>query len=103
MKKVILTLICCTLAFVLFSCDEQSSETPDESQHIHTVVTDVAVAPTCTETGLTEGKHCSVCNDIIVAQTVVAKLNHDEENHEAKEPTCTEGGWDAYVTCKRTG
>ena len=27
---------------------------------------------------------------------------HDEESHEAKAPTCTEVGWDAYVTCKRT-
>ena len=29
--------------------------------------------------------------------------NHDLEEHAAKAPTCTEAGWDEYVTCKRTG
>ena len=28
-------------------------------------------------------------------------LNHNEVEHEAKAPTCTEKGWDAYVTCSR--
>ena len=28
---------------------------------------------------------------------------HDLEQHEAKAATCTEVGWDAYVTCKREG
>lgn len=43
----------------------------------HTEVIDDAVPATCTETGLTEGKHCSVCNEVIVAQTVTPALNHD--------------------------
>jgi len=42
----------------------------------HTEVVDAAVAPTCTDTGLTERKHCSVCNEVLVAQTVVAALGH---------------------------
>ena len=29
--------------------------------------------------------------------------NHDLEDHEAKAPTCTEIGWEAYKTCKREG
>lgn len=37
----------------------------------HTEVVDEAVAPTYTETGLTEGKHCSVCGEVIVAQQVI--------------------------------
>ncbi len=52
--------------------------TPDETkEHEHTVVVDQAVAPTCTETGLTEGKHCSVCNEVIVAQETVDALGHE--------------------------
>lgn len=40
----------------------------------HTEVVDKAVEPTCTETGLTEGKHCSVCNAVLVKQEVVPAL-----------------------------
>jgi len=67
----------------------------------HTEVVDEAVAATCTETGLTEGKHCSVCETVLVAQQEVAVLGHALTNHDAKAPTCTEKGWDAYVTCSR--
>ncbi|MBP3401563.1 MAG: hypothetical protein J6K85_00725, partial [Clostridia bacterium] len=58
----------------------------------HTEVVDAAVAPTCTEAGKTEGKHCSVCNEVIVAQTTVAALGHTEVVDAAVAPTCTEAG-----------
>ena len=37
----------------------------------HTVVVDSAVAATATTDGLTEGSHCSVCGETIVAQEVI--------------------------------
>lgn len=37
----------------------------------HTIETDDAVESTCTEAGLTEGKHCSVCLEVLVAQIVL--------------------------------
>lgn len=40
----------------------------------HTEAVDKAVEPTCTETGLTEGKHCSVCSAVLVKQEVVPAL-----------------------------
>ena len=40
----------------------------------HTVVIDEDVAPTYDTTGLTKGSHCSECNAVIVAQTVIPKL-----------------------------
>lgn len=42
----------------------------------HTEVTIPAVEPTCTATGLTAGKKCSVCNTILVAQQTVPALGH---------------------------
>ncbi|MBS5859799.1 MAG: leucine-rich repeat protein, partial [Clostridium sp.] len=69
----------------------------------HVAVTDAAVEPTCTEKGLTEGKHCSKCGKILKAQTEIDALGHDLENHDGQEATCTEKGWKAYVTCKREG
>ena len=43
----------------------------------HTVVTDAAVAATCTTEGKTEGSHCSVCSAVLKAQKTIAVLGHD--------------------------
>ena len=69
----------------------------------HVAVTDAAVEPTCTEKGLTEGKHCSKCGKILTVQTEIDALGHDLETHNGQEATCTEKGWKEYVTCKREG
>ena len=42
----------------------------------HTVAVDEAVPATCTEPGLTEGKHCTVCSEILLAQEVIPALGH---------------------------
>lgn len=58
----------------------------------HTEVVDEAVEPTCTETGLTEGKHCSVCGEVLMEQEVVKAKGHTEVIDKAVAPTCTETG-----------
>ena len=91
---------------------EKFNATQDISQDIvvyakwsdnHTVVEDSEVPATCTTAGLTAGKHCSVCNAILKAQTEIPALNHDIEHHAGQPATCTEKGWEAYDTCKRNG
>lgn len=71
--------------------------------HRHTVVTDPAVEPTCTETGLTEGKHCSTCNAIIVKQETVPALGHKIELKNDKAASCTEDGYIGDEVCTVCG
>lgn len=61
----------------------------DEADHT------VGTAATCTAKAV-----CAVCNAEYGEKD---PENHDLEEHAAKAPTCTEIGWDAYVTCKRGG
>ena len=58
----------------------------------HTSVTDAAVAATCTEPGLAEGSHCSVCGTIIVKQDTIPAKGHTIVVDKAVKPTCTETG-----------
>ena len=69
----------------------------------HTPVVDAAVAATCEKTGLTEGSHCSVCNEVLVAQKVVDKIPHSMTKTDAKAATCTEDGNNEYYTCSACG
>ncbi len=57
-------------------CDRCDSQVCKE----HTIVTDAAVDPTCTETGLTEGSHCGVCGEILVAQEEVSAPGHKDSD-----------------------
>ena len=71
---------------------EKEVKNPDAPAKGHTEVIDAAVAPTCTETGLTEGTHCSVCNTVLKAQEVIPATGHTEVTDAAVAPTCTESG-----------
>lgn len=51
----------------------------------HTEVVDKAVEPSCFETGLTEGSHCLVCNEVLVPQYGVPMIDHAP----GTEATCT--------------
>ncbi len=63
------------------------------------------VEPNCTTAGSYDSViYCSVCEaELSREQKPIEALGHDLEHHEAKAPTCTEIGWNAYDTCKREG
>ena len=71
--------------------------------HTHIEVIDEGKPATCLESGLTSGKHCSVCNKILKEQQVIPALGHDKISHNGKAATCTEAGYEAYETCSRCG
>ena len=54
----------------------------------HVAIVDLAVKPTCISTGLTEGKHCGVCNKVLVAQQTISATG----NHVYVDGMCTTEG-----------
>jgi len=61
------------------SCSCGEKETANIDLVAHTEVVDEAVPATCTADGKTEGKHCSVCNETIIAQTIIPATHTDGE------------------------
>ncbi len=65
---------------------------PNTEHTTHTEVIVPAVKATCTSTGLTEGKKCSVCNLILVAQNIVPKTAHTYTETITTQATCKAEG-----------
>ncbi|MGM9553403.1 MAG: hypothetical protein ACI3V2_03790, partial [Faecousia sp.] len=103
----------CTEAAVYYKsctvCGESSQGTAFETTFSygealgHKEVTDPGHDATCTEDGLTEGKHCDRCQTVLVEQTTIPALGHNVTGGTVtREPTCTEDG-ERVGTCERCG
>ena len=73
------------------TCFETEESTVSKTD-IHTEVVDAAISATCTVDGKTEGKHCSICGKITIAQTTVKASGHSEIIDPAVSATCTQAG-----------
>ena len=97
----------CSACGKYFSDENGTTEIEKDSWLIsatgHTEVIDAAVSATCTEAGKTEGKHCSVCGEVLAAQQEIPALGHDwNEGTVTTLPTETTEGVKTF-TCKRCG
>ena len=86
------------MKYTCTSCGETKTEPIDKTEH--TVVIDTAVEPTCENTGLTQGSHCSVCGEVIEEQKIVSATGHDYQviDSDKSEPEC--GGTLITYQCK---
>ena len=71
--------------------------------HIHIEEIIPAVDATCTTTGLTEGKKCSECGEVLVEQEVIDALGHTEVVDAVVEATCTTTGLTEGKHCSDCG
>ena len=56
----------------------------EDQVHNHTVVIMPGKAATCSQKGLTEGKKCSECGEILASQQEIPELKHEFENGTCK-------------------
>ena len=64
------------------TCGETISETVEEIAALgHTEEIIPGKAATCTETGLTEGKKCTVCGEVLTAQEVIPATGHEYDEN----------------------
>lgn len=96
---------CTKKGSIKYTCDCGDSYTEEIPLKSHNEVTDYGKAATCTETGLTDGSHCSVCKKVLVAQSEIPKTNHEynASYKVIKDATCTEKGTIRYYcVCGKT-
>ena len=67
----------------------------------HTEAVDAAIDATCTEAGKTEGKHCSVCNETIVAQEEIPALGHEFKDYIYNNDATTAADGTETAICTR--
>ena len=85
-------------------CEEElSRETKTIAKIAHTEEAVPGKPATCTETGLTEGKKCSVCDEVLVKQEVIPAKGHTAVAISGKPATCTETGLTEGKKCSACG
>ena len=91
------------IAWLFLCCYGKAKDPSELCADGHTEVIDEAKAPTCTEAGLTQGKHCSVCGKVIAEQQRVEATGHSYGDWvEVTAPTSEATGL-SERTCEHCG
>ncbi len=93
---------CTEQGYTTYTCICGESYVSDYTEALnHTVVIDEAIDADCVNNGLTEGSHCELCGEIIVAQEVIPAYGHTYSSV-VTAPTYEFGGYTTY-TCSVCG
>lgn len=96
----LITLSAASLASSIFQRIRPDEEVESAATCTHTKIIEVSgVAPTCTESGLTDGIFCGVCHGVIKAQHVIDPLGHIVVDVPGYAATCTATGLTDGKTC----
>lgn len=69
---------CTACGIITYTCIDCGDTYQEEIPAIgHRIVIDEAVSATCTASGKTEGSHCSVCGETIIAQKEIPAIGHN--------------------------
>lgn len=103
MKRGMAMLLAMAMALMLAACGGNGAPAgntagngtaaDDGGDHVHTEEILPAVEPTCTETGLTEGRRCAECGEILVEQETIPALGHTTETGTCERCGQTFGIW----------
>ena len=93
-SKTVIAPTCTESGYTVFTCSDCGDvyTTDITSPKGHSEQTVAGKAATCTASGLTDGKKCSVCNTVTVAQTTISALGHTEVTVSGKAATCKASG-----------
>ena len=105
MKKIVILVVSVlVLSVILIVCNKK------DVSDVHNFGEWIAeIEATCRKKGKLGHFYCSHCDKNFdadgeeIVDLTVPVLEHDKEQHDAKAATCTETGWNAYVTCKFEG
>lgn len=103
MKKLLLAVLLSASALLVTACKTEGNPSTTETDCNHIEVTDDGYAATCTEPGMSDGSHCSVCGIVIKEQSVIQPTGHSFDEWKVIMPvSCTENGEQEH-TCSSCG
>ena len=75
----------------------------EDDGHEHVAIESERVPALCEDDGMTSGTYCQLCGVTLSGREVIPALGHNVEQYDAKLPTFSKVGWEAYEDCTRCG